>query len=175
MRAGKGPLRSKRRPKRRRETRTTSSDRRREAPQRTASCLSEAARTTHVRRAAPARVRERASSPVTVDAGPGKGFKKSRLRACCTCRAADDKQPILKYNTTPDTPVPAQRGDNRGSVARPTLHRPHERALAAAESRGRIELAVLQERAYLNDIHTRVSQVDGGRGEQCGGHRVPCF
>ena len=34
---------------------------------------------------------------------------------------------------------------------------------------------VLQERVYLNDIHTSVSQVDGGRGEQCGGHRVQCF
>ena len=65
---------------------------------------------------------------------------------------------------------PHSEGTNRGSVARSTLHRPHERALAA-ESRGRIELAVLQERAYLN-IHTRVSQVDGGRGEQCDGHRV---
>jgi len=81
-------------------------------------------------------------------------------------------------NTTPLPPRlhPHSEGTTRGSVARPTLHRPHERALVA-ESRGRIELAlfVLQERAYLNDIYTRVSQVDGGRGEQCGGHKVPCF
>ena len=77
-------------------------------------------------------------------------------------------------NTTPLPPrlYPHSEGTNRGSVARPTLHRPHERALAA-ESRGRIELAVLQERVYLNDIHKRVSQVDGERGEQYGGHRVP--
>ena len=33
-------------------------------------------------------------------------------------------------------------------------------------SHGQIELAVLQERAYINDIYTRVSQVDEGRGEQ---------
>ena len=59
-------------------------------------------------------------------------------------------------NTTPLPPRlhPHSEGIIRGSVARPTLHRPHERALAA-ESRGRIELAVLQERAYLNDIHVR--------------------
>ena len=124
-----------------------------------------------MRRAAPARVRERVSSPVAVDAAPREGSKKSRLRACCTCIAADNKQPILKHNTTPATPAPAQRGGGKSRVGRashaPPTSRPHERALAA-ESRGWIELAVLQERAYLNDIHTRVSQVDEGRGAQCG-------
>ena len=37
----------------------------------------------HERRAAPARVRERVSSPVAVAAAPREGSKKS-LRACCT-------------------------------------------------------------------------------------------
>jgi len=48
MHAGEDPSRTKRRPKRRRETRTTTGDRRkREAPQRATSCLSAAVRTAH--------------------------------------------------------------------------------------------------------------------------------
>ena len=129
-----------------------------------------------MRRAALTRVRERASSPVAiVDTAPREGSKKSRLRAYCTCRAVDDKQPILKHNTTPATLAPAQRGDNsrvRCASHAPPTSRASERALAA-KSRGRIELVVLQERAYLNNIHARVSQVNGGRGEQCGGHKAP--
>ena len=75
-----------------------------------------------MRRAAPARVRKRASSPVAVAAAPREGSKKSRPRACCTCRAADDKPAILKHNTTLATPAPAQRGDNSqvGRVPRST-------------------------------------------------------
>ena len=168
MEAGEGPSRTKRRPKRRRETRTTTGDRRkREAPQRAASCLSAAARTTHT--SAARRQRACASAPPRLSRSTRRRVKAARRVASVRVVPAEQRTTNNRFsNTTPLPPRlhPHSEGTTRGSVARPTLHRPHERALVA-ESRGRIELAlfVLQERAYLNDIHTRVSQVDGGRGE----------
>ena len=82
------------------------------------------------------------------------------------------RQTTDSQTTTPLPPRLHPYGEKtiRGSVARPTLHRPHERALAA-ESRGRLVGRIAG--TYLYDI-TRVSQVDGGaRGAECGDHRVP--
>ena len=136
MHAGEDPFRTKRRPKRRRETRTTTGDRRREHHRATLlDCGGE--NHLHVRRAAPARLRERVSSPVAVAAAPREGSKKS-LRACCHLKSGG-RQTTDSKTTTPLPPCLHPYGEKtiRGSVARPTLHRPHERALAA-ESRGRL-------------------------------------
>ena len=91
----------------------------------------------YVRCAAPARLRERVSSPVAVDAAPREGSKKS-LRACCHLQSGG-RQTTDSKTTTPLPPRLHPYGEKttRGSVARPTLHRPHERALSA-ESRGQL-------------------------------------
>ena len=94
MHAGEGPFRTKRRPKTRRETRTTTGDKRREAPQRDLFRLR--------RREPPTRAPRDASALARVRLLARRGRRgvaqkgKKSLRACCLCRAADNKQPILK-------------------------------------------------------------------------------
>ena len=165
MQAGEGPSRTKRRPKRRRETRTTTGDRRkREAPQRAASCLSAAARTTHT--SAARRRRACASASPRLSRSPRRRVKAAR-RASVRDLKSGGRQSTNSQTTTPLPPRlhPHSEGIICGLVARPTLHRPHKRALAA-ESRGRIELAVRIAGTCVPErhSHTRVAGRRGTRG-----------
>jgi hypothetical protein len=166
MQAGEGPSRTKRRPKRRRETRTTTGDRRkREAPQRAASCLSAAARTPHT--SAARRRRACASASPRLSRSTRRRVKAARRASVRLYLKSGGRQSTNSQTTTPLPPRlhPHSEGIICGLVARPTLHRPHKRALAA-ESRGRIELAVRIAGTCVPErhSHTRVADRRGTRG-----------